>query len=88
MLDCCVSAVEALGEICVKFFCFCTFLIQNKSHVEKPVIFTTSLARLLHGFFHGLNLVFISVFTGFLPIINRTNNNDNYIKLTFNYWRI
>lgn len=88
MRNVCVFVVDVLGEICVKFFGFCTVLIQNKSHVEKPMAFTLNLARFFHGLFHGLNLVFISVFTGFLPIINRTNNNDNYIKLTFNYWSI
>ena len=88
MRNTCGLVVELLGEICVKFIGFCTFLVQNKSHVEKPGVFTTNIARFFHEVFHGLNWVFVSVLVRFLPTINRTNKNNNYILLTFNYWRI
>jgi hypothetical protein len=87
MHEFCVMTVDGLCEICVKFRAFYPVLILNISVVEKLRVFTTSYARLLRVFFHPKNLVFQSVRCQFLPIINKTNNNDNYIKLTFNYWR-
>jgi hypothetical protein len=84
----CVVVVDGLCEICVKFRAFYSILILNILAVEKLYVFTSGYTRLLQVLFHPKNLVFQSVRCQFLPIINRTNNNDNYIKLTFNYWRI
>ena len=83
----CVLFVEGMSEICVKLFGFYPAVTKNVSHVEKPGVFATGFARLIHVFFHAKKVIFKPVIDMFLPIINRTNNNDNYIKLTFNYWR-
>jgi len=84
----CVRFVDEMREICVKLFGFYPDLNQNISGVEKRPFFTTRFALFLPTVFHARKAIFRSVIGQFLPIINRTNNNDNYIKLTFNYWRI
>lgn len=88
MRDGCVSFVDWLGEICVKFIGLFTSLRHTGAAVEKPYGFTALFSRFLHGFFHSDFYFFQPVRGRFLPIFNIANKNNNDIILTFNYWRI
>ncbi len=85
----CVTAVDGLGLICVKFMGFYPAMIYIIRGVEKRRSFTTGFSWFLHSFFHPENLVFQSVNRRVLPTFNIVNNNDNKVILNFNsYWRI
>ena len=85
MLSACVSFVDCLGEICVKLFGFYPTLNKNIRSIGKLFVLGTLFTRFLPMFFHYEKLFCVSVRFSFLPIINRTNNNDNNTILNFNY---
>ena len=85
----CVIVVDGVGEICVKLMGFYPAMIYIIRGVEKQLSFTAKFSRLLHNFFHSKNQVFQSVSCEFLPIFNKTNNNNNKVILNINSnWRI